>query len=53
MLTKQDLLEQREQMQEDARCILDGIEDLFMDNLCQMIVDRMNILINQLDRRIT
>jgi hypothetical protein len=49
MITKQDLLDQREQMQEDARCILDGIDDSFMDNLCGMIVDRMNILINNFD----
>lgn len=44
MLTKQDIAEQREQAQEDIRCILDGLDDDIVDNVCQVIVDRMNIL---------
>lgn len=38
--------EQKEQMQQDALSILDGIDDqVILDQLCQMIVDRMNIVI--------
>lgn len=38
--------EQKEQMQHDAISILDGIDDqLIIDQICQMIVDRMNIVI--------
>ena len=49
MLTKQDLLDQQELMQDDTRCILDGIDDSFMDSLCRMIVDRMGILISKFE----
>jgi hypothetical protein len=40
---------QREQMQNDLLCILDGIDDQnILDNACQVIVDRCNILITEL-----
>ena len=55
MITKQDLIEQREQMQEDLLCLLDGLKDphVILDGLnsnleaagCQVIVDGMNLLI--------
>lgn len=43
-ITKKDLDEQREQIQEDIMCILDGIDDETMDHICQVIVDRFKIL---------
>jgi hypothetical protein len=53
MLTKQDLLNQREQIQEDLMSILDGIEDedRIVNNACQMVVLRMNILISKLESK--
>ena len=45
MLTKTDVIEQRKQMQENIKCILHGIDDnKIIDNICQVIVDRCNIL---------
>lgn len=51
MLTKQDLENQREQIQNDLQCVLDGIddEDRIVTNACQVIVDRFAILIAQLE----
>lgn len=58
MITTNDLLEQREQMQNDIMCIaesqLEGTlndEDYqqVLDDLCQVVVDKMNILIDKLD----
>lgn len=49
MLTKQDLDEQREQIQEDLACVLDGIDDEFMTRVCQVIVDRFKILEEKLN----
>ena len=53
-LTKKDIVEQREQAQEDIRCILDGtdrITDGTTDNICQVVVDKMNILIAKLEAK--
>jgi len=49
LLTKKDIELQREQAQEDVRCILDGLDDQTMDNVCQLIVDRFNILRDKLE----
>lgn len=38
------LNDQCEQIQEDLMCILDGLDDEMLDNVCQVIVDRFNIL---------
>jgi hypothetical protein len=35
---------QREQAQEDIRYILDGLDEDVIDRVCQVIVDRFNIL---------
>lgn len=35
---------QKEQMQEDVLSILEGLDQQYIDNVCQVIVDRMNIL---------
>ncbi len=39
---------QREQIQEDLECVLDGLDNQMMINVCQIIVDRFEILENQL-----
>lgn len=48
-LTRHDLEDQAELMQDDLMCVLDGIEDSILTNACQVIVDRMQILINKFD----
>jgi hypothetical protein len=47
ILTRKDIEEQREQMQEDVDCILDGLDDKVIELVCQVIVDRCNILIDK------
>ena len=39
-ITKQDLEEQREQIQNDLQCVLDGLDEELIDAVCQVIVDR-------------
>lgn len=39
------LLEAREQIQEDILCLLDGVDQEILDNVCQVIVDRFDILL--------
>lgn len=48
ILTRKDIEEQKEQAQEDIKCILDGIDVEYLDNVCQVIVNRFNILINKI-----
>jgi hypothetical protein len=48
MITKQDLLDAREQMQEDLMCLL-GDESDSVCNACQIIVDRMKPLIEAME----
>ena len=45
MLTRQDIISQREQMQDDLMCVLDGLDDDIVSNACQVVVDRCNILL--------
>jgi hypothetical protein len=45
IFTRQQMLIQREQMQHDIDCILEGMDDKVVDLVCQVIVDRFNILI--------
>ena len=40
MKTKNILFEQREQLQEDLRCILDGLDEEVVDRACQAVVNR-------------
>ena len=47
MINKQDLLSQRELIQDDIICILDGSEQKTIDKVCQVVVDRFEILLNQ------
>ena len=49
MITKKDLEDQRELMQDDLCCILDGLEDEVLDDVCQVIIDRMAMLIPKVD----
>lgn len=39
------VITQREQIQEDLRCILDGLDNTLIDNVCQVIVDRFQIIL--------
>jgi hypothetical protein len=47
-ITRQDVEEQREQCQEDLMCVLDGAGDRVLELVCQVIVDRFNILLTKL-----
>lgn len=51
MLTDNDLLEQREQIQQDLICILDGLDQSMLDNVCQVVVDRFAILLEKLHNK--
>jgi hypothetical protein len=50
MLVLKDLEDQRELMQNDISCILDGVEDegWLLIHIDSVIVDRMQILIDKL-----
>jgi hypothetical protein len=53
-LTKKDIVEQREQAQEDIRTIMDGtdrVTDKTVSDLCQVVVDKMNIIIAKLEEK--
>jgi len=43
-ITQQDLNNQCELLQDDLMCVLDGLEDTFLTNVCQLVVDRFKIL---------
>jgi hypothetical protein len=49
MLTVHDIKEQREQLQQDVMCILDGYDQTVVDNICQDIVDKCNYMIAKLN----
>ena len=44
MLTERELDEQREAIQDDLLCVLDGLDDNVLDNVCQIVVNRFQIL---------
>ena len=44
MLTVKDIEEQRERIQDDLICLLDGLDQEIVDNVCQVVVDRLNDL---------
>ena len=48
-MIKNIINKQREQMQIDITCILDGLDDKIIDNVCQVIVDRCNNIKTGLD----
>ena len=52
MINKQDLLNEREQMQQDLLCVLDGLDGFqedqaLKDAACQVIVNGVNRLIEK------
>lgn len=49
MLNRLDLENCREELQNDLDCILDGLDEDIMDNVCQSVVDRINDLIVKLE----
>ena len=55
-MNKQEIIksidEQKEQSQQDVMCILDGIDNEYLDNVCQVIVDRFNIIKNNISERV-
>lgn len=48
MLTSQDLRDQRELIQDDITCVLDGVEQAAIDAVCDVVVERFNILLDKL-----
>ena len=49
-MTRQDLLEQREQIQENLICILDGVDgvpDAVVTLVCQAVVDGFAMLLEK------
>lgn len=49
MLTKQDLENQRESLQQDLLTVLDGLDNTFLTNVCELVVQRFAILLDKLD----
>jgi len=49
MITKQDLLEAREQIQEDLMCLLDGWGEQTISDSCQIVVDNFKTLLVKLE----
>lgn len=47
------ILEQREQIQNNLMCILDGLdnEDQIVDSVCSVIVERFQIILNELENQ--
>jgi hypothetical protein len=45
MLTTQDLIDQREQIQEDLSCVLDDVDEEYLNKCCDVIVNRFKVLI--------
>jgi len=48
MLAQKDLEEQREAIQHDIISYLDGLDDDVISGVCQIVVDRFEILISKL-----
>ena len=47
---RQVILEQREQIQVDLLCIVDGFDDPYLEQqLCDVIVDRFKIILDSLE----
>lgn len=50
-MKRKDIIEQREQMQHDILCILDGLDDKVLDDVCEVVSDRMGILMTKYEER--
>jgi len=46
-LTVQNIEDQKQLLQDDITCILDGLDDEIIDNVCQAVVERMNLLMQK------
>jgi hypothetical protein len=46
-ITKHDVKEVGEQIQEDLLCLLDGLPDEAQTKACQIVVDRMKVLVDK------
>lgn len=51
-IERSKLLEQREQIQNDLLCLLDGLDQDYLDKACEIIVDRFEILLEQYQQKI-
>lgn len=49
MITKQDIKNVREQIQEDLLALLDGLPDEAQTRACQIVVDNLNPLLDKAD----
>jgi len=45
----QEVIDQREQIQDDLLCMLDGLDDEFLENVCQMVVDRFKFILDTIN----
>ena len=52
MITLKDIQEQREQAQEDILSVLDGLDQEYLDRVCQVIVDRFEILSKKMENNL-
>ena len=49
-LTKDDLILQREQLQEDLLCFFAGLPNSTLDEMCDIICKRFSVLIQAVDK---
>jgi hypothetical protein len=47
MVTQKDLLEKREQIQQDLLCFLDGMDNEVLDKVCDVIVEHFQTLLSK------
>lgn len=51
MITKQEIIDQREELQNDLDCFLDGIDEILghgtFDKICDLVVKRFDVLLEK------
>lgn len=50
MLTKADLRDEREKIQDSLITLLDGFNESFITQVCQVIVDRFELIIEKCEK---
>lgn len=50
MLTKHEIRETSEQIQNDLLCLLDGLPDEVQTHACQIVVDKMKTLTDKVEK---
>jgi len=50
-MNRKDIIQQREQIQQDILCILDGLDDSILDSVCEVVSERMGILMTKYEER--